>query len=148
MVVSPNEMLWCCISCTVVKPTFYYLVSDQNLNPNSCMTCFPWGLRLLHGIFIDLAGMAGWQSQPAGRYSVVVDRSKPKTLDELEQQIRDMLATVPLGVFLSKSVESPSLRLQRRVKNVGPTLKSWSVWVLHRWKNCSSITFLWGDATD
>jgi hypothetical protein len=67
------------------------------------MTCFPWGPRLLRGIFIDPADRAGWQSKTAGKYSVVVDRSKPKTLEEREQQIRDMLAAVPLGVFLSKS---------------------------------------------
>jgi len=73
---------------------------------------------LLHGIFIDPAGMAGGQSQPVEKYSVVVDRSKPKTLNELEQQIRDMLDAIPLGVFLSKSVESPSFRLQGCMKNV------------------------------
>ena len=84
---------------------------------------------MLHGIFIDPVGMAGGQSQPAGKYSVVVDQSKPKTLDELEQQIRDMLAAVPLGVFLSKSVESPSFRLQGCMKTVGPMSKSRSVWV-------------------
>ena len=68
-------------------------------------------------------------------------------LYELEKQIRDTFATVPLDL-LRKSVESVSFGLQKSAKswelcfNVTQTYRVWS---LTKFKNCSNLGFYSGN---
>jgi hypothetical protein len=73
------------------------------------------------------AGMAGRQSQPAGKHSVDICRSTPRALDELEQQIRDAFAAVFLN-FFRKSVECVTYRLQKCVLNSGACVEDGTKW--------------------
>jgi hypothetical protein len=74
----------------------------------------------------DDAGITGRQSQPEEKHSVDVCRPEPRTLDELEQYVRDAFATVPFDL-LRKSVKSVCYRLHC-VKVLECVLKSDAKW--------------------
>jgi hypothetical protein len=117
------------------------MYEDYNTNPTSFTSSVPWGLRSSN--FRGNAGITGQQSLPEEKHSVNVCQPEPRTLDELEQYVRDTFATVPADL-LRTNAESVCSRLHC-VQSAGVRAEIWRQMVMCGLQNgvkiCNTTTY-------